>query len=89
MCEVDDEAIARSELFVDTRVGAFSESGEIIGAIARGVIDQSAVRAELSELASGLFARSTPHAISVFKSVGTALEDLVAAELAVGSSRSG
>jgi len=84
MREVDDEAIARSELFVDTRIGALSESGEIIGAIARGVIDQSAVRGEFSELASGLFARSTPHAITVFKSVGTAFEDLVAAELAVG-----
>jgi len=83
MCEVDDEALARCELFVDTRSGALSESGEIIGAIARGVIDQSAVRAELSELASGMFKRSKPCAITLFKSVGTALEDLVAAELAL------
>ena len=84
MCEVDDEALARCELFVDTRSGALSESGEIIGAIARGVIDQSAVRGELSELASGLFKRSKARAITLFKSVGTALEDLVAAELALG-----
>jgi alanine dehydrogenase len=83
MCETDDEAIARAELFVDTRAGTLGESGEIMGAIARGVIDQSAVRAELSELASGRFTRSSPQSITLFKSVGTALEDLVAAELAL------
>ncbi len=81
MCETDDEAIARAELFVDTRSGALGESGEVIGAIARGVIDQGAIRAELSELASGSFKRSRADAITLFKSVGTALEDLVAAEL--------
>ncbi len=83
MCETDDEAIARAELYVDTRAGALGESGEIMGAIARGVIDQRAVLAELSELASGSFRRSNPQAITLFKSVGTALEDLVAAELAL------
>jgi alanine dehydrogenase len=85
MSEADDEAVARCELFVDSRLGAFAESGEIIGAIARGVIDRGAVRGELAELASGLFGRSTPGATTLFKSVGTALEDLVAAELAVGA----
>jgi ornithine cyclodeaminase len=85
MCETDDAAIGRAELFVDTRAGALAEAGEILGAIARGVIDASAIRAELLELSSGRFARSGPSAITVFKSVGTALEDLAAAELAVSS----
>jgi ornithine cyclodeaminase len=83
MCEADDAALARSELFVDTLQGAMSESGEIIGAIRRGVIDASSVRGELSDLVSGRAARSHPSAVTLFKSVGTALEDLVAAELAV------
>jgi alanine dehydrogenase len=83
MCECDDGAVARAELYVDTRIGVLAESGEIIGALARGVIDTSAVRAELSDLGSARFARSGPGAITLFKSVGTALEDLVAAELAV------
>jgi alanine dehydrogenase len=83
MCECDDEAVARAELYVDTRIGAFAESGEIIGALGRGVIDASAVRGEFSELGSPRFARRGPRAITLFKSVGTALEDLVAAELAV------
>ena len=83
MCEADDEAVARTEIYVDTRVGALAESGEIVGAIARGVIGPQAVRAELAELASGRFKRSYPDAITLFKSVGTALEDLAAAELAI------
>ena len=85
MCEADDEALARGELYVDTRCGAFDESGEVMGAIARGVIDRGAVRAELCELAAGVFQRSSPRAITVFKSVGTALEDLAAAELALSA----
>jgi ornithine cyclodeaminase len=85
MCEVDDAAVARSEVFADTREGVLAESGEIIGAIARRVIDERALRAELSELSSGRFARSKPHAVTLFKSVGTALEDLAAAELALAT----
>ncbi len=86
MREADDAAIARGELFVDTRSGAFSESGELIGALARGIIDRSAIRAELSQLASGTFRRSHALAITIFKSVGTALEDLAAAQLALRQS---
>ena len=84
MCEADDAAMARGEIFVDTRQGALSESGEIIGAMRRGVIQESSVRGELSDLASRRAGRSHPSAVTLFKSVGTALEDLVAAELAIG-----
>jgi len=85
MREVDDEAIARCALYVDTRAGALSESGEIIGALARGAIDRSAILAEFSDLPAGRFTRHDPRAISVFKSVGSALEDLVAAQLVLGA----
>jgi ornithine cyclodeaminase len=81
MREVDDEAIARCALYVDTRAGALAESGEIIGALERGVIAQGAILAEFSELRAGTFKRPSDGAITVFKSVGTALEDLVAAQL--------
>jgi ornithine cyclodeaminase len=84
MCEVDDAAVARCEIYVDTRSGAVSEAGEIVGAIARGVIQASDLRAEFRDLPAGLFQRSARPAITLFKSVGTALEDLVAAELVVG-----
>jgi alanine dehydrogenase len=84
MREVDDEAMARSDLYVDTRSGAQRESGEIVGAIARRAIVPADIRAEFSDLAAGHFGRSSLEAITLFKSVGTALEDLVAAELAYG-----
>jgi len=84
MREVDDEAIARCALYVDTRAGALAESGEIIGALARGVIGQGAIVAEFADLGDGIFKRQSAAAITVFKSVGTALEDLVAAKLVLG-----
>jgi ornithine cyclodeaminase len=86
MREADDAAVARACLYVDTRVGALAEAGEIVGAIARGVVGPEALRAELSELASGRFRRARPEDITLFKSVGTALEDLAAAELALAGS---
>jgi alanine dehydrogenase len=85
MCEADDEAITRCALYVDTRAGALHESGEIIGAIERGVIQPGAIRAELSDLPSGSFARRHRDEITLFKSVGNALEDLVAAKLVLAS----
>jgi ornithine cyclodeaminase len=88
MREVDDGAIGRCELYVDTRAGALAEAGEIIGAIARGIIEPSAIRAELADLPSGRFARAGDDSITVFKSVGTALEDLAAAELACADAAS-
>ncbi|HVA39721.1 MAG TPA: ornithine cyclodeaminase family protein [Candidatus Binataceae bacterium] len=83
MREVDDAALLRSEIYVDSRRGALAESGELLGAIARGAIRADAIRAELSELASGRFRRSSEQAITTFKSVGVAIEDLVAAQMVV------
>jgi alanine dehydrogenase len=85
MREIDDEAIVRGALYVDTRAGALAESGEILGALARGVIEPGAILAEFSDLPAGSFKRQDPHAITIFKSVGIALEDLVAAELVLAA----
>jgi ornithine cyclodeaminase len=85
MREADDEAVARSALYVDTRAGALSDSGEIIGALARGVIEQGDSLAEFSDLPAGSFERRDERAITLFKSVGSALEDLVAAQLALAT----
>lgn len=83
MREVDDEALQRCELYVDTRAGALAEAGEFVQAIAAGAIKPDDVRGELSQLARATQkGRSDPAAITLFKSVGTAIEDLAAAELA-------
>jgi len=84
MREADDEALRRARLFVDTRDGALAEAGEILHALASGAITPGHIAGDLADLCRGAVAgRLAQSDITVFKSVGTALEDLVAAELVV------
>lgn len=82
MRESDDEAVRRSRVFVDTRAGAFAEAGDILQPIASGVIGKEHVQAELAELVRGSAGRQSADEITLFKSVGAALEDLAGAILA-------
>ena len=82
MRESDDDLVARAQVFVDTYAGALKEAGDLVQAIDDGAITRDHVRAELAELASGTHAgRTERDAVTLFKSVGTALEDLCAARL--------
>ncbi len=84
MRETDDEAMRRARIFVDTREGALAEAGDIIQAMRNGAITVGDIKGELSELCVGnITGRGGDEEITVFKSVGTALEDLAAAELAL------
>jgi ornithine cyclodeaminase len=84
MREADDTAVARARIFVDTYAGALAEAGDLVAPIERGVIALAQVEAELAELVRGQAqGRRTDDEITLFKSVGTALEDLAAAELVV------
>ncbi|MGI9205781.1 MAG: ornithine cyclodeaminase family protein [Woeseiaceae bacterium] len=84
MAEADVAAIANASVYVDTRAGALSESGELVQAIASGALRAESIKGSLRELASGkIHGRHATDEITLFKSVGTALEDLAAAELAV------
>ena len=84
MREADDEAITRAQLYVDTRAGALAEAGELVQTLAAGLIEPADIKGELSDLARGTVpGRMSADAITLFKSVGTAIEDLAAAELAV------
>jgi alanine dehydrogenase len=86
MREVDDVAITRAQLYVDTRAGTLAEAGELVQTLAAGLIQPSDILGELSELARGSVpGRRDSEAITLFKSVGTAIEDLAAAELAIES----
>ena len=71
--ELDDEAMRRGTVVVDSRQAAFVESGDVL-------LSQAPVYAELGELLSGAKAKP-PAAITVFKSLGIAVEDLAAARL--------
>lgn len=80
MRESDDEVVRKAELFVDTYEGALQESGDLSIPLAQGTIQRQDIRAELSELCSGKHpGRTSAESITLFKSVGYALEDLVAA----------
>jgi len=78
--EVDSHTIERSRVVVDTYINA-AEVGELLIPLQEGAIARDHVAADLHELISGKKqGRRSPEEITVFKSVGCALEDLVAAE---------
>jgi len=86
MREADGDALQRSRIFVDTYAGALAESGEIIDAISRKLISREEIVADLAELVRGDDpGRNSDDEITLFKSVGTSLEDLAAAELVLRS----
>ncbi|PKA60434.1 hypothetical protein AXF42_Ash008494 [Apostasia shenzhenica] len=85
MRECDDEALVRGTVFVDFEA-AVVEAGELVGAVDRGAISRQDVAGTLVDLAGGVkVGRRTPEEITVFKSVGTAVVDLLAAQLAYDS----
>jgi ornithine cyclodeaminase len=85
MREADDGAMRASRIVVDSYDGALSEAGDLVEPLARGVIVRAQVVAELRELVTGTVAGRTDGAqITLFKSVGLALEDLAAATLVCG-----
>ncbi len=80
MRESDDDAMTRARIHVDTRAGALSEAGDILLAIETGAITEDAIAADLFALTMGIAAgRGRSDEITLFKSVGAALEDLAAA----------
>lgn len=79
MRESDDEAVTRARVYVDTRAGATKEAGDIVQPLASGVLKPDAIVADLHELARGeKKGREDAEEITLFKSVGAALEDLAA-----------
>ncbi len=82
MREADNDAIKRSRVYVDTRAGATKEAGDIVQPLRKGVLKKTGVRGDLFELCGGKAkGRTKASEITLFKSVGTALEDLAAAML--------
>jgi ornithine cyclodeaminase len=86
MREADDHTMRVSRIVVDSYEGALSEAGDLVDPMARGVIGRAQVVAELRELVAGTTVGRTNRAqITLFKSVGLALEDLAAATLVCGA----
>lgn len=84
MREADDDCVRRARIFVDTRDGACKEAGDIVQPMQAGILTAEDIAGDLYDLTRGERAgRRFYDQITMFKSVGTALEDLCAAQLAV------
>lgn len=82
MRETDGDAVARASVFVDTYEGAKAEAGDLIQAEAEGKFSFSSIKGDLAQLCRGKVAgRRNGQEVTLFKSCGTALEDLAAAML--------
>ncbi len=80
MRETDDKTIKKGKIFLDTYEGGLKESGDIVIPIKNGVLQENDIKADLFELCQQKKkGRTNDKEITVFKSVGHALEDLAAA----------
>jgi alanine dehydrogenase len=90
MREADDETMTRARIFVDTRQAAEQQAGDITQPLAAGVITSFDIAGDLFELTRGDRAgRRFHNQITLFKSVGHALEDLTGAQVALDNSING
>ena len=82
MREADDQVIQRAQVYVDTLEGACKESGDIVIPIEKGLLKKEEIRGDLFGLCrQEVLGRTDTQSITLFKSVGHALEDLAAAQL--------
>jgi len=83
MQEVDEETVRKAKVVVDTYEGCLNEAGELLIPMQKGTFSRDQIHSDLAGLVSGQKpGRKDPGEITLFKSVGTAIEDLAAARLA-------
>jgi ornithine cyclodeaminase/alanine dehydrogenase-like protein (mu-crystallin family) len=84
MCEIPPETVIRARVVVDSRPACMAEAGDLLQPIEAGLIDESHVHAEIGEIAAGTAeARASEEQITLFKSVGNAVQDLSTASRAL------
>ena len=81
--EMDSALVSRGRLFVDSRIGALAEAGDIVIPMTQGAFDETHLAGELGEVAAGTVrGRTSRDEVTIFKSLGMAVEDIAAAHLA-------
>lgn len=81
--ECDTDVIIQGKVYVDSYINAFKEAGEILVPVKEGVFSKEDIVGELAEMCSGKAKlRTDNRTITVFKAIGQALSDLVAASMA-------
>ncbi len=88
MQEIPEEIIAKASVVVDQRQAALEEAGDIIIPLNKGLINESHIKGELGEIIAGTKSgRTSADEITVFKSVGNAIQDLAIASAMLGLAR--
>ncbi len=88
MQEIPAETVQRARVVVDSRAACLAEAGDLIQPIQKGLISEGHIYAELGEIVLGRkAARQSPGEITFFKSVGIAVQDAVAARLALAKAQ--
>jgi ornithine cyclodeaminase/alanine dehydrogenase-like protein (mu-crystallin family) len=78
--ELDSDAVRRARLYVDRRESALAEAGDVLGPLREGAITEAHIVGELGDLLLGrIEGRRSPAEITLFKSLGLAIEDVAAA----------
>ena len=86
--ELDTETVAHSSFFTDRRESCLNEAGDFILAAAEGAVGPDHIQAELGEVLAGMHpGREHEDELTVFESLGIAVEDLASAELVVRRAR--
>jgi alanine dehydrogenase len=86
--ELDPELVARAVLVVDSRAAALQEAGDVVQGIREGRFADDHIRGELGEIAAGSKpGRQSREEVTLFKSLGLAVEDVAAAGLAYRRAR--
>lgn len=86
--ELDTATVVASSLFVDRRESTVNEAGDYLFAVQEAGIGPDHIKAELGEVLEGVHpGRTSDDELTLFKSLGLAVEDLAAAELVVGRAR--
>jgi ornithine cyclodeaminase len=81
--EMDTALVKAARVFVDSRAGALAEAGDLVIPLKEGAIDEAHIAGEIGDVCGGRVAgRRTDAEITVFKSLGMAVQDVAAAHLA-------
>ncbi len=87
MRELDGAAVARCRVWVDSRDAAKVEAGDIVLAVKEGAIGADHILGELGDVVNGRFRRDSAGEITMFKSLGMAVEDVATARMVVARAR--